>query len=150
MVEQRPSPQIEPGSSPASRGSAGAYIEGELGALYLFALLTANRAPGLPDARVTKVRFQGTEQGFKLDDLIVSGTGVAGDYILEIQSKRDITFSPGDPVYQDVASQVARSVVGPVPADRHLLGIATRQQEIAEVQVVHGASPAISLPGRFG
>ncbi|RWL59689.1 MAG: hypothetical protein EOR61_04970 [Mesorhizobium sp.] len=127
MVEKEPSPEIERGSSPASRGPAGAYIEGELGALYLLALLTGNRAPGLPDARVVRVRFQGTEQGFKLDDLIVSGTGPAGDFILEIQSKRDITFSPGDSVYQDVASQIAASSVGSVPEDRHLLGIATQR-----------------------
>jgi hypothetical protein len=119
--------RIDLGSSPASRGPAGAYIEGELGALYLLALLTGNRAPGLPDARVVIVRFQGTEQGFKLDDLIAFGVGKSGDSILEIQSKRDITFSPGDSVYQDVAAQIARSLVGSVPADRHLLGIATQR-----------------------
>lgn len=127
MMEMELRPEMERGSSPASRGPAGAYIEGELGALYLLALLTGNRAPGMPDARVVSVRFQGTEQGFKLDDLIIFGMGPTGDYILEIQSKRDITFSPGDNVYQDVASQIARSVVGTVPADRHLLGIATQR-----------------------
>ncbi len=127
MENGEPSPVSERGSSPASRGPAGAYIEGELGALYLLALLTGNRAPGLPDARVVSVRFQGTEQGFKLDDLIVSGAGPAGDFILEIQSKRDITFSPGDSVYQDVASQIARSELGSVPEDRHFLGIATQR-----------------------
>ncbi|MER8549369.1 hypothetical protein NKH41_27515 [Mesorhizobium sp. M1169] len=124
MVEKEPSPEIVRGSSPASWGPAGAYIEGELGALYLLALLTGNRAPGLPDARVVSVR---SEQGFKLDDLVVSGAGSAGDFILEIQSKRDITFSPSDSVYQDVASQIARSAVGSVPEDRHLLGIATQR-----------------------
>jgi len=127
MMEVELRPEMDSGSSPASRGPAGAYIEGELGALYLLALLTGNRAPGMPDARVVSVRFQGTEHGFKLDDLIASGAGPAGDAILEIQSKRDITFSPGDSVYQDVASQIARSVVGSVPADRHLLGIATQR-----------------------
>ncbi len=119
--------EVECGSSPASRGAAGAYIEGELGALYLLSLLTGNRAPGLPDVQVTSVRFQGTEQGFKLDDVVVFGVGPAGDSILEIQSKRDITFSPGDSAYQDVALQIARSELGAVPADRHLLGIATQR-----------------------
>jgi len=127
MMELQPISAMERGSSPASRGPAGAYIEGELGALYLLALLTGNRAPGMPDAQVVSVRFQGTEQGFKLDDLIVSGVGPSGGFILEIQSKRDITFSPQDSVYQDVASQIARSVVGSVPADRHFLGIATQR-----------------------
>lgn len=127
MVKDEPSPEIARGSSPASRGPAGPYIEGELGALYLLALLTGNRAPGLPDARLVSVRFQGTEQGFKLDDLVVSGAGLAGDIILEIQSKRDISFSPGDRVYQDVVSQMAQSSISSVPEDRHLLGIATQR-----------------------
>lgn len=121
------SSQVEEGSSPASRGAAGAYIEGELGALYLLALLTGNRAPGLPDARIVSVRFQGVEHGFKLDDLVIQGAGITGDTILEIQSKREITFSKGDAVYKDVARQIAASTIGDVPADQHLLGIATQR-----------------------
>ena len=127
MTKEGTPSQIEHSSSPASRGAAGAYIEGELGALYLLALLTGNRAPGLPEARIVSVRFQGVEHGFKLDDLVIKGVGVAGDAILEIQSKRDITFSPGDAVYKDVALQIAASSIGDVPADRHLLGIATQR-----------------------
>ena len=127
MAKAENSSDTEHGSSPASRGAAGAYIEGELGALYLLALLTGNRAPGLPSARVTSVRFQGVEQGFKLDDLIIMGVGASGDTLLEIQSKRDIQFSPKDPVYKDVALQIASSTIGDVPAERHLFGIATQR-----------------------
>ncbi|KQO73300.1 hypothetical protein ASF18_17940 [Methylobacterium sp. Leaf89] len=127
MAEEGSSIDTEHGSSPASRGAAGAYIEGELGALYLLALLTGNRAPGLPDARVTSVRFQGVEQGFKLDDLIIKGVGARGDALLEIQSKRDIQFSPKDAVYKDVAHQIASSTIDDVPAERHLFGIATQR-----------------------
>lgn len=127
MVEEGASIYPEHGSSPASRGAAGAYIEGELGAIYLLALLTSNRAPGLPDACVTSVRFQGVEHGFKLDDLIVKGIGGRGEALLEIQSKRDIQFSPRDRVYKDVAHQIASSTIGDVPAERHLFGIATQR-----------------------
>ena len=127
MAEAGTSTDTERGSSPASRGAAGAYKEGELGALYLLALLTGNRAPGLPAARVTSVRFQGVEQGFKLDDLIIKGGGASGDVLLEIQSKRDIQFSPKDAVYKDVALQIASSTIGDVPAERHLFGIATQR-----------------------
>lgn len=117
----------ERGSSPASRGGAGTYIEGQLGAFYLLAMLTGNPAVGLPAGRVSAVRFQGTEHGFALDDLIVSAAGAAGEALLEIQSKRDITFAPRDPVYADVAAQIARSATTAVPEDRHLLGIATQR-----------------------
>ena len=127
MTAESTSTDAEHGSSPASRGAAGAYKEGELGALYLLALLTGNRAPGLPDARVTSVRFQGVDQGFKLDDLIIKGIGASGDALLEIQSKRDIQFSPKDAVYKDVALQIASSTIGDVPAERHLFGIATQR-----------------------
>lgn len=127
MAKAENSSDTERGSSPASRGAAGAYLEGELGALYLLALLTGNRAPGLPSARVTSVRFQGVEQGFKLDDLIIAGVGANGDTLLEIQSKRDIQFSPKDTVYKDVARQIASSTIDDVPAERHLFGIATQR-----------------------
>ena len=127
MAKAETSTDTERGSSPASRGAAGAYKEGELGALYLLALLTGNRAPGLPSARVTSVRFQGVEQGFKLDDLIVTDVGASGDALLEIQSKRDIQFSPKDAVYKEVALQIASSTIGDVPAERHLFGIATQR-----------------------
>jgi len=127
MAELGTSTDTERGSSPASRGAAGAYKEGEIGALYLLAILTGNRAPGLPAARVTSVRFQGVEQGFKLDDLIIKGVGASGDVLLEIQSKRDIQFTPKDAVYKDVALQIASSTIGDVPAERHLFGIATQR-----------------------
>lgn len=127
MAKAENSSDTERGSSPASRGAAGAYLEGEIGALYLLALLSGNRAPGLPSARVTSVRFQGVDHGFKLDDLIIKGVGASGDVLLEIQSKRDIQFSPNDAVYKDVALQIASSRIGDVPAERHLFGIATQR-----------------------
>lgn len=152
MAEAETSTSTERGSSPASRGAAGAYIEGELGALYLLALLTSNRAPGLPGARVTSVRFQGVEQGFKLDDLIIRGVGASGDVLLEIQSKRDIQFSPKDAVYKDVALQIASSTFGDVPADRHVFGIAmqrTSRKISGAYQDVLGWARSAATAGEF-
>lgn len=117
----------EQGSSPASRGGAGTYIEGELGAFYLLTMLADIPAHGLPLARILQVRFQGTDLGYKLDDLILHGVNPAGDVLLEIQSKRDITFAPRDAVYRDVARQIARSQPIAVAEDRHFLGIATQR-----------------------
>lgn len=109
MADKAPGQDEERGSSPASRGGAGTYIEGELGAFYLLSMLADIPGHGLPNARITKVRFQGTDLGYKLDDLIIHGVSKSGDALLEIQSKRDITFSPGDAVYKDVAGQIAKS-----------------------------------------
>lgn len=116
------------GSSPASRGGAGVYIEGELGAYYLLAMLAGTEARGMPGAKVTGVRFQGVDQGFAMDDLILEGAGSAGDTLLEIQSKRDISFSPKDATFAEVVAQVARSRARSVPDDRHLLAVATQRQ----------------------
>lgn len=127
MSEEKRVNRERRGSSPASRGGAGTYIEGELGALYLLALLTGNPAVGLPAARVSSVHFQGTEEGFALDDLIVNAAGVAGESSLEIQSKRDITFAPRDSVYAEVVGQIGRTTPTAVPAERHFLGIATQR-----------------------
>src|SRR3546814_5034758 len=80
-------------SSPAARGGAGSYIEGELGAFYLLALLADIEPRGLPGALIQRVRYQGVDQGFSLDDLVIHGTSHAGEMLLEIQSKRTIARS---------------------------------------------------------
>ncbi|MFN6960689.1 MAG: hypothetical protein ACK4N6_00475, partial [Rhodocyclaceae bacterium] len=127
MADEEPEQEGEQGSSPASRGGAGAYIEGELGALYLLSMLAGIPAHGMPGARITSVLFQGTDQGYSLDDVILHGTSPSGTVLLEIQSKRDISFSPKDSVYADVAAQIARSKSGSVAEERHYLGIATQR-----------------------
>ena len=84
----------ERGSSPASRGGAGTYIEGELGAFYLLSMLADISAHGLPGAKIVKVGFQGTDFGYAPDALILDGASSSGPSLLDIQSKRDIIFAP--------------------------------------------------------
>ncbi|WP_294991025.1 hypothetical protein [uncultured Stenotrophomonas sp.] len=114
-------------SSPAARGGAGSYIEGELGAFYLLALLADIEARGLPGALIQRVRYQGVDQGFSLDDLVIHGTSHAGEMLLEIQSKRTISFSPKDTLFEEVCRQVARSTAQGIPEDRHRLAVATQR-----------------------
>ena len=128
MLGEGNSEQEELGSSPASRGAAGAYIEGELGAFYMLAMLAAIDARGMPGARIVRVRFQGVDQGFTLDDIVVEGVSPAGDALLEIQS---ITFAPKDPLFRDVTGQVARSKSEGVRDERHLLAVATQRTSFA-------------------
>lgn len=116
------------GGSPASRGGAGAYIEGELGASYLLAMLAGAEARGLPGYQIERVRFQGVEAGYALDDVVVHGTSASGASVLEIQSKRTITFAPGDPVFRQVCEQIASAVrrTG-VGDDCHQMAVATQR-----------------------
>ncbi|WP_203323070.1 ATP-binding protein [Pseudoxanthomonas beigongshangi] len=114
-------------SSPAARGGAGAYIEGELGAFYLLALLADIEPRGLPGSRIQRVRYQGVDQGFLLDDLVIHGTSHTGEMLLEIQSKRTISFAPKDTVFEDVCRQAFRSAAQGIPEDRHRLAIATQR-----------------------
>ena len=114
-------------SSPAARGGAGSYIEGELGAFYLLALLADIEPRGLPGARIQRVRYQGVDQGFSLDDLVIHGTSNAGEILLEIQSKRTISFAPKDTVFEEVCRQIARNTAQDVPEDRHRLAVATQR-----------------------
>lgn len=116
------------GSSPAGRGGAGVYIEGELGAFYLLSMLAGSEARGLPASRLTKVQFQAVEDGFALDDLVLHGASAEGPSLLEIQSKRTITFAPKDPVFEEVCHQIARSKeTSSVPEARHGLAVATQR-----------------------
>lgn len=119
------------GSSPVGRGGAGTYIEGELGAYYLLQMLAGSEARGLPDARIERVQFQGVDQGYALDDLIVHAASKNGSSALEIQSKRTATFAPKDAVFIGVCDQIARSAPDSPPTDRHLLAVATQRTSFA-------------------
>jgi len=119
------------GSSPVGRGGAGTYIEGELGAYYLLQMLAGSEARGLPGARIERVQFQGENEGYALDDLIVHGVSDKGSAILEIQSKRTITFAPRDPIFVSVCEQIVRSDPLEKPTDRHVLAVATQRTSYA-------------------
>jgi len=115
------------GSSPAGRGGAGVYIEGELGAFYLLAMLTSSEPRGLPGARLRLVAFQGADRGFALDDLILHGATNVGETVLEIQSKRTITFATQDAIFKDVCGQIASSAVSTDGDKAHLMAVATQR-----------------------
>ena len=119
------------GSSPVGRGGAGTYIEGELGAYYLLQMLAGSEARGLPNARIDRVQFQGVDEGYALDDLIVHATSKSGSSVLEIQSKRTATFAPKDPIFISVCDQIARSAPDSPTTDRHLLAVATQRTSFA-------------------
>lgn len=121
----------ESGSSPVGRGGAGTYIEGELGAYYLLQMLAGSEVRGLPDACVERVQFQGVDEGYALDDLIVHAVSDKGSSVLEIQSKRTATFAPKDSIFISVCDQIARSAPGSPPTDRHLLAVATQRTSFA-------------------
>lgn len=133
-MDQVPAEQAkedDSGSSPVGRGGAGTYIEGELGAFYLLQMLAGSEARGLPDARIERVQFQGVDEGYALDDLIVHGASDKGSSLLEIQSKRTITFSPKDSIFQSVCEQIVRSAPASKPTDRHLFTVATQRTSFA-------------------
>ncbi|MFK0167010.1 hypothetical protein [Rhizobium sp. NPDC090279] len=119
------------GSSPVGRGGAGTYIEGELGAFYLLQMLAGSEARGLPNARIEKIQFQGVDEGYALDDLVVHGVSAKGSSLLEIQSKRTIKFSPKDSIFQSVCEQIVRSAPATEPTDRHLYAVATQRTSFA-------------------
>lgn len=121
----------ERGSSPVGRGGAGTYIEGELGAFYLLQMLAGSEARGLPNAQIESVLLQGVDEGYALDDLIVHGASDNGNSLLEIQSKRTITFSPKNSIFQSVCEQIVRSAPEIKPTDRHLFAVATQRTSFA-------------------
>lgn len=115
------------GSSPASRGGTGVYIEGELGALYLLVLLAGAEPRGLPGAVLSSVSFQGKDKGYALDDLVLHGDNKAGPCVLEIQSKRTIKFSPKDGLFKEVCRQISRSKSDLIDQENHVFAVATQR-----------------------
>ncbi|WP_340313572.1 ATP-binding protein [Rhizorhabdus argentea] len=116
------------GSSPAARGGAGAYIEGELGALYLMTMLAGAEPRGMRHAAIHRVRFQGADKDFALDDIVIHGVRPSGPAVLEIQSKRDATFAPKDSIFESICAQIAKvGTIDGIAADDHLLAAATQR-----------------------
>src|SRR3546814_14658389 len=87
-------------------------------------MLAGTEPRGMPGARLEQVRFQGVDLGYALDDLILHGSATTGTCLLEIQSKREITFAPRDAVFQEVCTQIARSGSAGVPERQHFLAVA--------------------------
>lgn len=126
-MDEDPSPVNLHGSSPVGRGGAGFYIEGELGAFYLLTMLADSEPRGMPGTRLTRVAFQGADRGFALDDIILHCASNTGETLLEIQSKRTITFSPKDSVFEEVCGQIARSNPFGGEVAAHRMAVATQR-----------------------
>jgi len=102
---------LEPtATSPSASGPAGELFEGQVGAHYLLTMLAEADPRGLPGVLLERVELQRASEGHPLDDVIVHGTTQAGESaVLEVQVKRTITFSPADPVFKDVVTQLAQA-----------------------------------------
>jgi hypothetical protein len=76
---------------------------------------------------LTRVAFQGADRGFALDDLILHCASSTGEALLEIQSKRTITFSPKDSVFEEVCGQIARTNPSGGGVAAHWMAVATQR-----------------------
>ena len=113
-------------TSPASSGPAGSLFEGQVGAHYLLSLLTGVEPRGLPGTTIDRVKLQRAAEGYPLDDVVVLAHDTRGNSaVLEIQVKRSITFTPSDPIFRAVVTQIAEAARLPdFWTSRHELGIA--------------------------
>lgn len=97
-------------SSPASSGPSGPHFEGQVGAHYLLSMLTGTEPRGLPGTVIDRIELQRAAEGRPLDDVIVKAHDAQGNpAILEIQVKRSINFSSGDPIFRKVVFQISEA-----------------------------------------
>ena len=116
------------GASPAAAGPAGALLEAQVAAFYLLAMLSGTEPRGLPGAMIDRIKFQRGDEGHPMDDLIIEAHGSDGQAQgLDIQTKRAITFAPGDAVFEKVATQIAKSLTTGAHGDERTFAIATSQ-----------------------
>jgi len=88
--------------------------------------LTGAEPRGLPGTTIDRIELQRAAEGHPLDDVIVHAHDTRGNpAVLEIQVKRSITFTPGDPVFRAVVRQIAEASLHPdFWTSRHELAIA--------------------------
>ncbi len=112
---------------PSSTGPAGADFEARVGATQILAMLKGAHARGLPDVIIDRVEFQRAADGFPLDDVVVHGRDASGaPATLQIQVKREISFSPNDGVFKDVVGEMAEAIKARAFfAGRNIIAIAT-------------------------
>ena len=110
-------PAGQRGLSPASTGPAGPHFEAQVGASYLLAMLTGGEPRGLPGMVIDRIELQRASEGRPLDDVIVHAHDASGTAaVLEIQVKREVTFSPGDEVLR--GSRNLRTSAAPLSPTR--------------------------------
>ncbi|MHA4868695.1 NACHT domain-containing protein [Duganella sp. PWIR1] len=97
-------------TSTAASGPAGSHFEGQVAASYLLAMLSCAPPRGLPGTMIERVALQQANTGRALDDVVIHAHDISGGKaVLEIQVKRDITFSPADPIFRKVVGQIVRA-----------------------------------------
>jgi hypothetical protein len=83
--------------------------------------LTGAEPRGLPGTTIDRIELQRAAEGHPLDDVIVHAHDTGGNSaVLEIQVKRSITFTPGDPVFRAVVRQIAEASRYPRLLDQSL------------------------------
>ena len=96
---------------PSSTGPAGADFEARVGAAQMLAMLKGASPRGLPGMNIERVELQRAADGFPLDDVIIRGRdGSGAPATLQIQVKREISFSPNDEVFKDVVGEIAEAI----------------------------------------
>lgn len=93
-------------SNPFSTGGGGVLFESHVQASFVTLMLTNGYAPALPNLRIRKVLLQGKVEGFELDDFVVfvGEDGSTDDRKLVCQVKHSLSFTSGDPVFEEVIS----------------------------------------------
>lgn len=88
-------------------GPAGGQFEVSVGVHYALAVLAETEAFGLPGAVATKIAFQRFDQGYPLDDIILTATNPNGvTQTLEIQAKRSLSFTKSNTVFGDIVADM--------------------------------------------
>ncbi|MCH9752796.1 MAG: hypothetical protein K0U61_11335, partial [Alphaproteobacteria bacterium] len=107
MTDSTPSSDTPLGDSPRMTGPAGGQFEVSVGVHYALAVLAETEAFGLPGAVVTKIAFQRFDQGYPLDDIILTATKPDGvSHTLEIQAKRSLSFTKSNTVFGDIVADM--------------------------------------------
>lgn len=93
-------------SNPFSTGGGGVLFESHVQASFVTLMLTNGYAPALPNRTIRKVLLQGKVEGFELDDFVVfvGEEGSKDDRKLVCQVKHSLSFTIGDPVFEEVIS----------------------------------------------
>lgn len=99
------------GVSPRASGPAGGNHEVAVAVHYALAGLGHTEARGMLGVSIRELKFQASDLGHPLDDIVVTGETADGrPALLEVQAKRSITFTAGNETFEELVGALVKAV----------------------------------------
>ena len=124
-------------SSSFATGGGGIDFENRVQAAFVVMMLCKGNVPTLNNSHITQILFQGDDEGFCTDDLIVYTKNDYAERKLLIQAKYTISFTAGDENFNKVIEDAWKDYNNSSIFNKDLDKIAVISNELSRTDIQH-------------